>query len=258
MLIAILIIIIIGAVVYGIYSNHELDEKIKADETKNQIAQQRQTDAYGEPTVKISAQCYSSAWNWSSGTDINSQILVYEPLRKISIKGKMYDFSQITGYSVTVNNQIVSSNTKTSMGSALGRAAVGGVLLGGAGAIIGASTAKKTTEYESKDRTVITIFTNSLSEPSIVLDLIMPDKEKVARIEGVLRIITTEESSYNTSALPQQNNNPKSKYNVGDIVTIKDGGDEIVIVDVIFEDGKTLYLGENNNRYTESELCCDA
>lgn len=149
------------------------------------------TDAFGEPTIKIYAPCRSVPMNHSHTTDINNQVMVFEPLKKIFLKGRMYDFSQITGYSVSVNNQIISSNTRTSTGSMLGRAAVGGALLGGVGAIIGANSANTITEYQTAEDITINIFTNSLSEPSIVLDLISPDKDNVGKIEGILRIITT-------------------------------------------------------------------
>lgn len=161
----------------------------------------------------------------------------------------MYDFSQITGYSLSVNNQIVSSNTKTSTGSALGRAALGGALFGPVGAIIVAGTAKQTTEYETEDKTVITIFTNSLSEPAIVLNLFMPTTENVAKIEGVLRIITSMDDSEPFTP-------PKHRpFNISDIATVKEDKQEIVIVDIEHNGDKTLYLGDSSDRYySEDEL----
>ncbi len=207
------------------------------------------TKAYGEPTIKVPARCYTSLSKSSDCTGFVNEIWVFEPYRKISIRGKVYDFSQITGYSLSVNNQIVSSDTKTSTGSALGRAAIGGALFGPVGAIIGGSTAKKTTEYETYNKTVITIFTNSLSEPAIVLNLVMPTTENVARIEGVLRIITSIDDSEPFTP-------PKRRpFNIGDIVTVKEDKQEIVIVDIESDGDKTLYLGDSGDRYySEDEL----
>ena len=207
---------------------------------------------YGEPTLTIFAPCYST-FHSSSRNDNADFIMVFEPLKMISLKGKMFDFSQITGYSVSVN-PVVSSSTKTSLGDALGRAAIGGVLLGGVGAIIGASTARTKTDYET--RTTITVFTNSLSEPSIVLDLIAPDKEKVAQIEGVLNIITSK-GSPNEPIPADQSTPPMRKLKLGDVAMIKKDKREVVIIDIKEEDGKKLFLcldGDDTSYFSEEEL----
>lgn len=262
MFIAILVIIVIAAIIYGISSSVSANKEYNAAADNNKKVLDRMHGIYGEPTAKIYAPCYSNPTAGSFHTDIHNQVLVYEPLKKISLKGKMYDFSQITGYSVSVNNQIVSSNTKTSTGSALGRAAVGGVLLGGVGAIIGASTAKTTTEYTTQDKTSINIYTNSLSEPSILLDLINPTKEMVAQIEGVLRIITTTEETSATPVEPSvvptpqiQETAKKNKFNIGDIATLKKDKREIVIIDIIAHNDKVLYQGDGDTcYYSEDDL----
>ena len=205
-------------------------------------------NTYGKPTIKIPARCYSSFSAELLTTDFNTEIWVFEPYKLITIKGMLYEFRQITGYSVSVNNQIVSSSTRTSTGSALGRAIVGGALLGEAGAVIGAFTANKTTEYETLDKTVITIFTNSLSNPAIVLDLLMPTKEDVAKIEGVLRIITSMDDAEKVAP-------KRKKFMIGDIATVKENKQEIVIVDIESDGDTTTYLGDSGDRYyTEDEL----
>lgn len=208
---------------------------------------------YGEPTQTIYAPCYS-VFQSSLRDENTSYVLVFEPVKKISLKGKIYDFSQLTGYSISVN-PAASSITKASTGSVLGRAAVGGILLGGVGALIGASTAKTKTEYES--RTIITIFTNSLNEPSIVLDLIAPDKEKIAQIEGILRIITSNppEPIANEQSIPQER-----LLKMGDFATIKKNGREVIIIDIKEEDGKNLYLVMDDDEtcyYSQEELECN-
>ena len=188
-----LIVLAVVSIIAGIYESVIIRKKVDEDFKNNEKSLAQFTNTYGEPTITVFAPCYSVPNTYYS-TDINSHVMVFEPTKKIFLKGKMYDFSQITGYSISVNNQVISSNTKTSTGSMLGRAAVGGALLGGVGAIIGANSAKTETEYKTLDKTIITIFTNSLSEPSIVLDLISPQKEDVGKIEGILRIITNAEA----------------------------------------------------------------
>lgn len=72
----------------------------------------------------------------------------------------IFPVSQILSLEVIEDGQTVSHSTttgggeiKTSTGSMLGRAVVGGVLLGGVGAIIGGSTARKTTTSEAVTHT---------------------------------------------------------------------------------------------------------
>lgn len=196
MLLRLLIIFIPTALlVYLFIKSIRLDKanknKKKQDKQNNLMVISQMTSSYGEPTVKVLAPCYSLPAKVSITEDVNSYLMVFEPSKKIFLKGKMYDFSQIKGYTVSVNNKVVSSGTSASTGSVIGRAALGGALFGGVGAIIGAASANTNTDYETINETVITVFTNSISEPSVVLDLVSPDKMTVAQIEGILRIITT-------------------------------------------------------------------
>ena len=70
------------------------------------------------------------------------------------------------------------STTKSSNGNAIGRAVVGGVIAGGAGAVIGGTTGKKNTEtiYKQKDDIVkhdytVIINVNSISNPIVRINL---------------------------------------------------------------------------------------
>ncbi len=75
--------------------------------------------------------------------------MIFAETKKIWILGKAYDFKDIIGCSLSDNSHIekgkVTYETKTSTGSMLGRAVVGGVLTGGVGSVIGGATAKKNT-----------------------------------------------------------------------------------------------------------------
>ena len=87
-----------------------------------------------------------------------NEILVFGQSKHIVIAKKEYNFSDILD--CTVNDDIKEKETvqtfrgnstatsKTNTGNMVGRAIVGGVLLGGAGAIIGGSTAKRNTVIE--------------------------------------------------------------------------------------------------------------
>lgn len=112
--------------------------------------------------------------------DINSEIHVYESPKIVFILGKKYKFSDIISCTFSDKQSIVhgqvtaTSTTKSRTGSTLGRAVVGGVVAGGAGAIIGGTTGKKNTEtiYHQEDDKVIHNYTvvvtvNSISNPII-------------------------------------------------------------------------------------------
>ena len=83
---------------------------------------------------------------------LESHMFVYEESSTLVLKGEVIPFSKVLGFSlndetqtIVQNNTQYVSTTKTSTGNMLGRAVVGGVLLGGVGALAGAATAKKET-----------------------------------------------------------------------------------------------------------------
>lgn len=87
-----------------------------------------------------------------------NEILVFSQMKFVVIAQKEFSFSDILD--CTVNDDIIERETvhtyrgtsiatsKADTGSMVGRAIVGGVLLGGAGAVIGGSTAKRNTVIE--------------------------------------------------------------------------------------------------------------
>ena len=90
--------------------------------------------------------------------------------------GKEYSFKDVMSCSVSSRDRIERGNvtaiTESNNGSVIGRAIVGDIVAGPAGAIIGGSTAKQKTEYiQGDDRVVhdytVNITMNSISEPNI-------------------------------------------------------------------------------------------
>ncbi len=81
-------------------------------------------------------------------------IMVNEKTKQILIEKRIYSFHDILGYELFDNQsfteqhgeQRITSTTKTDTQSMVGRAIVGGVLMGGVGTIAGAATAKKNTD----------------------------------------------------------------------------------------------------------------
>ena len=78
-------------------------------------------------------------------------IYFFEDKEVISLSDEIIHFKDILEFTLNDDTKTIMTNstyiseTKTNTGSLLGRAAVGGILLGGVGAIAGASSAKQTT-----------------------------------------------------------------------------------------------------------------
>lgn len=118
------------------------------------------------------------------------------------------DFSTILSYNVRDNSSlesyssgsIATSTTTTDTGSLLGRAAVGGIVAGGVGAIIGASSAKKNTETSfggsfstttTKHDYTLYLNVNSLENPVIEIYFSQDEKalnETIATLNVILNL----------------------------------------------------------------------
>jgi len=128
---------------------------------------------------------------------VDSAIIVYEPKSVIRIMGKMYNFKDIIGVSVSDNQKIVHgqivSSTKTSTGSMVGRAVVGDLVAGPVGSIIGGSTASKNTTSVQGDDSIVHDYTihinvNDISNPIIHINT-WNDSELTNKIVGLMNVI---------------------------------------------------------------------
>lgn len=128
-------------------------------------------------------------------------VMVNEEKELILLNEHIYDFKDIINYNLNDNSTVIqhhetgTATTKTSTKSMVGRAVVGDVLLGGAGAMAGALTAKKNTEINLGDTTsttkhdyTIVVNVNSISNPVERLHL-GEDGETANDILGVLSVI---------------------------------------------------------------------
>lgn len=131
--------------------------------------------------------------------DVNTHVMLFESSQIIRIKAQEYKFSDILGYSLIddATSETITTSTgteKTSTGSMLGRAVVGGVLTGGLGAVAGAATAKKNVSDNATSQTITThkytlyINVNSLQEPTVALE-IGNSASTAQRLAGVMNVI---------------------------------------------------------------------
>ncbi len=153
-------------------------------------------DKYGSITKEIIYNNIYYTGCYIGRNKIKDTIYVFESSSIIIINSIPYSFKDIISFNILESSSKTPLNqtfkTKTSTKSVLGRAVVGGLLLGGVGAIIGGATAKKTIMPGQNINTnyyyVIVITVNSLSNPNIKLDI--GDKvEIVQEISSILSII---------------------------------------------------------------------
>lgn len=146
------------------------EEKAKKEAKKKEYRKQMSlfTSQYGSITKTIRIHNGVQA--------INNEIHVFESSKHIAINGNIYSFNDILSCTFTDSPRTIkgkiTSETKTRTGSTLGRAIVGDIVAGPAGAIIGGSTAKKDTVYHQEEDKVVHDYTviinvNSLTCPVI-------------------------------------------------------------------------------------------
>lgn len=172
----ILITIVVLLLLYGIAwllgANRREKDKQARNERAERIRQQQEENARREKALKEDRlKRYDNEYEdlvekmggakpdraIIFGLTISKEIWVYDTLKKVIIQKKVYDFSDILSCSCKDYERVEkgdtkitsTSTTKTDNGNMIGRAIIGGVIAGEAGAIIGGATAKKQTETNS-------------------------------------------------------------------------------------------------------------
>lgn len=178
------------------------DEKRKREALKmRQVSEyenalRKLTDAYGDCSLDIQLG--------SNNLDTLDHIYFFEIGSMMILKNEHIPFEKIIGFSLNDDTQTIlknetsyTSTTSTSTGNILGRAVVGGVLLGGVGALAGALTAKKktiSTPSLGQNTTIIkhkyTLYLNidSITSPIRIISL-GPDTQKAQSLANVINVI---------------------------------------------------------------------
>ena len=190
----------IAFVIYMKRANEEMEEEaLEREEKEREEKEEKENkykdavnsliDKYGEMTCQVIVVEQS----------FESNVYVFESSKIIVANGNAYHFSDIKGatieYDKTTTKGEVEYKTKTSTGSMIGRAVVGGVLTGGVGAVIGGATADKKTVAvpKSYDRTVysyrVIVSTNLLACPTIKIDC-HHRREAAKNIASIINIIS--------------------------------------------------------------------
>lgn len=144
----------------------EREKKLQVQTEQYNLQKQELLESHGIPDKSIVM----------AEVDFNSEIHVFENAQKVFVLGKEYSFKDIISCTFSDNPRTIKGKvtavTKSKNGNVIGRAIVGDVIAGPAGAIIGGTTAKKHTEYiQGDDKTehdyTVIINVDSISEPVI-------------------------------------------------------------------------------------------
>lgn len=185
---------------YGV-SKQEFERREKEDK-KRQLEvslQEREcllnslAERFGEDTAKFNfAKASCDSWGFEARIYEQSQMIIVIKNNKIVDE---LPFSSIINFSkdeeiTTIGNAMATTTTTTSTGSMVKRGLVGGILLGGVGALAGAATAKQTSETIIEDKEErrfysITLNIDSLSYPLYSM-YFGQDSQLCKKVEGLL------------------------------------------------------------------------
>lgn len=129
--------------------------------------------------------------------EIGYGVVINDTTNKIFINSHEYNFDDILEFSVQDNSVTIhsgsTSTAKTNTGSMIGRAAVGSVLLGGAGAVIGGATAKRDIYNSGSSSSIyhdysVIITVNNITSPNEIVK-VGNDGETLNKITSTLTVI---------------------------------------------------------------------
>ncbi len=197
-----LVVIVIAffiAIIIGIAKNNEEEEK-KRLRAQKRAEEKKAKEEAKEQKYQIMLQKLPEA-DVIVEHDYDKYVMLKESSSQIMLNDHVYSFGDILDYSVSDNQTVIqrssggTATTKTSTGSMLGRAVVGGVLTGGVGAAVGAATARKETEISqgntystTKHSYTINVTINSLTSPIETLAF-HNDEEATNKVISILTVI---------------------------------------------------------------------
>lgn len=186
----ILILIIVGGflilVVYGAKEKEKLDSEKEEKQKKLQEEKERKKEEKKLHDIELE-QKYGTLTKRIGDYMVTGEISIYEQSNVVVFGERPVKFEDILDYELKDNSKVIRGNikstTKTSNSSILGRAVVGELIAGPAGAVIGGATAKKESVLKAgHDVTIhhyyLNVTINSVSEPLVTVDF--KGREKTA------------------------------------------------------------------------------
>lgn len=218
-LIIITALVLVSIIVYDLIENHKeierakrikvariaTDERRKTNELKEKAKSEYET-AFGNLASTYGDCSFDILLN-SRKFSTSAHVYFFEQGAMMVLYDEPIPFEKIIGFSLNddtktlMKNETTSytSTTSTSNSNMLKRAVVGGVLMGGVGALAGATTARKdtistpslgqtTTTIEHKHKYSLYINIDSISNPTRVIEL-GEDMQKAQNLANVLNVI---------------------------------------------------------------------
>ena len=175
----ILTILGIIAIVYGIYQF--VIENAKRNEEEKRIQESAKKESYElaerrkkwEREFGECTETFTAKYKY-----MKEEIRLYGYSKKFEMRGKIYNYSDLTRIRTDEQRPRDIYISSTNTGSIIKRAIVGGVVAGGIGAIVGATTAQKTTMLQS----------DLIIDPQITVELFLNNET-----ECKYRILTSHE-----------------------------------------------------------------
>lgn len=131
--------------------------------------------------------------------NINNELIVFDKTRKLWLCGHEVSIDDINSFTIDDESVIMKGQikaiTSTDTGSMAGRSIAGAIIGGGAGAIIGGSTAKKETIFQQENDKVIhdyalVVNIRDLTTPMLLIK-IGRDKNKAMEINALMQAVMT-------------------------------------------------------------------
>lgn len=189
----------LGCIILGVIAGYLEVHRAKRKERREIEIKLNEKDALLSEIQNLETQYGKSDIFISTSDDykLASQVISFSSSDKIYITGNFYNMKDIINFEV-VNNSFLQQGAKeyqssTNLGSAVGRAIVGGVLTGGVGAIIGGTTGSRTiSESKLEDDKIVQDYSvmvslNSFKTPSILINV--KNDKVLADLCGLFRTI---------------------------------------------------------------------
>ena len=203
-IVGILVVFFLGRIIIiGYLKQRDIEKKKQKAEDERREKIQRKVDNEHEGFIRELKDKYGSITRTIPSERYDDDfiihyddILIFEQAKKVIFGKTEYSFSDILSCSMYDENQKdapIAQVTRTKTGSMLGRAAIGGLTLGVAGAVVGAITATKETQSSAANADYIPSYAvkigvKSIENPIITLHFYR-DKEQAETLYAVMQTI---------------------------------------------------------------------
>lgn len=202
-----LLICFVLAVAVGIFGG--IQESKKREKKDAEIAEngKRRREQYEADVQDMRNHYGNESFDYGELLDAYNRVFIFPEKEVVVYHKRPVEFGKIIAFDVTDNQTSITTSeadkatTKTSTGSMLGRAVVGGVLAGGVGAAIGGSTAKRHTDIQPGVQTTSTshdykvyLTIDDINNPSLCIPF-GDNTDKVQRFVSVVTVIIRRNST---------------------------------------------------------------